>query len=192
MLAPIRACTAPSWNGSSSGAVPGVRVHEHQRELIAAEPNEDVVAPQRTLEPAAEQPEQIITDRVAEGVVDLFEAVEVDEQQGNRAGSGVIACVLVRERIEHFKQRAAIAQVGELVGDRLDVALLRELAQRCQRQPESHACDQKRCAGENQGDQVHVLDGADEQDQQRAEQRRSDHRKAGGTFVSLEVARRRT
>ena len=94
MLALMRTLTASRTNGSSSLAIetPGDRrgvldvgVHDHHAELVAAHADEDVRAAQRARQPRAQLAEQLIAGRVAEGVVDLLEVVEVDEQEAEVA-----------------------------------------------------------------------------------------------------------
>ena len=91
MLAPMRALTASSTNGSASVAVSplrdrrrvvGVGVEQHDRELVAAEPDERVAALAAARGSARpELAQQFVAGRMAERVVDLLEAVEVDEQK---------------------------------------------------------------------------------------------------------------
>ena len=71
-------------------------------------------------EARAELLQQQVADVVAEGVVDLLEAVEVDEQQAGRAARRDVG-------VEPAGERAAVRQAGELVGQRL-AAGLAELA----------------------------------------------------------------
>ena len=71
------------------GLVAGV---EHDRELVAAEPRERVAGPQRLLQARADLAQHLVAGRVPERVVELLEAVEVDQQQRDVA-------VLVLERL---------------------------------------------------------------------------------------------
>ena len=61
-------------------AVTAVRGEE--RELVTAEAGEQVVAAHAVPEPAGHLDQQLVPRLVAEGVVDLLEAVKVDHQQG--------------------------------------------------------------------------------------------------------------
>ncbi len=62
-----------------------VRSVEQQRELVAAEPGQGVARAARLREALGNGLEQLVARVVAEAVVDLLEAVEVDEQDGERA-----------------------------------------------------------------------------------------------------------
>src|SRR3954467_5906819 len=54
---------------------------EDHGELVAAEPRERVLAPEQILEARADLTQHLVTRVMAERVVELLEAVEVDEQQ---------------------------------------------------------------------------------------------------------------
>ena len=96
--------------GAGAGLVAGV---EHDRELVAAEPRERVALPQRLLQARADLAQHLVARRVPERVVELLEAVEVDQQQGDVA-------VLVLDRLgQPVEQMAAVAEAREVVGDRV-------------------------------------------------------------------------
>ena len=64
--------------------VVAARVGQDHRELVAAEPGEQVrglEGVQRAREAADHRLEELVADRVAEGVVDLLEVVEVDQRE---------------------------------------------------------------------------------------------------------------
>src|SRR6185369_8080277 len=73
-------------------------VYEHD-ELVAAEPRDRVGLAQRGRESRRDRTEETVTGFVAERVVHLFEAVEVDEQRGRlqvvtpRAGEHLLDAV---------------------------------------------------------------------------------------------------
>ena len=67
----------------------GLDVGEQQQELVAADPGHHVLAARHRLQALADLLEHEVADRVAVGVVDRLEAVEVDEQQRQAAGVGV-------------------------------------------------------------------------------------------------------
>jgi hypothetical protein len=65
------------------GAQPGL----DDREFVAAEAGEGVARPQQLLEPARHELDELVAGRVAVGVVDILEAVEVEEHhRETRAG----------------------------------------------------------------------------------------------------------
>ena len=64
-------------------------VGEHDGELVAAEPGDGVAVAQLVLQPLGEGAQQPVARLVAEGVVDLLEVVEVEEQERDGvAGAG--------------------------------------------------------------------------------------------------------
>ena len=65
-----------------AGLVAGV---EHDRELVAAEPRERVARPQRLLQARADLAQHLVAGVMPERVVELLEAVEVDQQQRDLA-----------------------------------------------------------------------------------------------------------
>ena len=58
----------------------GAALDEHD-ELVAAEPADRVALAQDAGEPGGDAAQQLVAGGVAEGVVDVLEAVEVDEQR---------------------------------------------------------------------------------------------------------------
>ena len=58
-------------------------VGDHNRELVAAEPEDLLVRADRAQEDAGERREHLVARRVAEGVVDLLEVVDVEEHEGD-------------------------------------------------------------------------------------------------------------
>ncbi len=83
---PRRAGTAARARGQPPGdrrGVVGVGIEQHDAELVPAEPEHLVRRAQRALSGGAELGQQLVADRVAEGVVDLLEVVEVDEQESD-------------------------------------------------------------------------------------------------------------
>ena len=104
---------------------------------------------------------------MAEGVVDLLEAVEVDEHEREAASRRVRIRVLGDDRVEQLEQRAAVPEAGQLVGDRLASALLGQRAQADQRQRRARAGDDERGHGQTERHAADVVERADEQDQER-------------------------
>src|SRR3954462_188719 len=68
--------------GGAPGAGPRGQVGDADDELVAPEPGDRVDLAQRHVEPLGDHAEERVAGLVAERVVDLPEAVEVDEQHG--------------------------------------------------------------------------------------------------------------
>ena len=85
---------------------------EQHRELVAAESGGGVADPHRLLDAAGDLDEHLVADRVAEGVVDRLEVVEVEEQ--HRGGA-----VPNQGGLDPLAQERAIGQAGEDVVERL-------------------------------------------------------------------------
>jgi hypothetical protein len=62
----------------------GGRPWDQHGELVPAEPGHGVDLPQRSLEPRPDLAQQLVAVVVPEGVVDVLEAVQVQQQQGRR------------------------------------------------------------------------------------------------------------
>jgi hypothetical protein len=96
---PTLAVTATSWAaegerlaqrlGDAVGHVRADRrlvdVVAQHHELVAAEPPDGVARTHRAAQPPCHLAEQLVADGVAEGVVDVLEAVEVEEQHRGAA-----------------------------------------------------------------------------------------------------------
>ena len=92
-------------------------------ELVAAEARDGVARARDLLEARGDLQQQLIADVVAEVVVDLLEAVEVDEQQRERLARERAA----RERVvEAVAEEGAVGEPGEAVVERLARQLLLE------------------------------------------------------------------
>jgi hypothetical protein len=72
-----------------------VEVLDDDHELVAAEPREEVGVAQRAAERRADGLQELVADPVAERVVHVLEAVEVDEQHADAAA----AALRVRDRL---------------------------------------------------------------------------------------------
>ena len=94
---------------------------------------------------------------MAEGVVDLLEVVEVDEEEGQRCASASRVGAVREEGVEHVEEVAAVAESGELVGLGLAVTLLGEDAQVPRREREADADDHERRRREPEGDPGHAV-----------------------------------
>ena len=107
-----------------------VGTRQEQRELVPAEPSERVAPPDRAGEPGGDLPEQLVARGVTEGVVDLFEVIEVHEQEGegcvltHRGRDGDLEAVEEQRTIRELRQRVA---EGLLAQRTLRLALLGDL-----------------------------------------------------------------
>ena len=84
----------------------------HQRELVAAEPGQGVAGPDRARDPAGHRAQQLVADRMAERVVDLLEAVEVEEED---RGQATFAAGMGQGLAEPVEQQGAVRQPGQRV-----------------------------------------------------------------------------
>ena len=117
-------------------------------------------------EPLAQLLEELVAGRVTEGVVDLLEVVEVDEQEG-KVAIRRHASPIGEERVEDPEQVATVAETGQVVGHRLAVALLAQLLQAPDRQHEPDA-DHEQCRRRQPDrDPADRAQRADEQDDER-------------------------
>ena len=162
----------PQARGAGRGLVAGL---EDDRELVAAQPRQRVVLAQQLLQPRADLAQHLVAGVVAERVVELLEAVEVDQQQ--RELVAVRAARLDR-RVQRVDQVAAVAEAGEVVGHRL---LLR-VAQALDHGPAGapHA-DEHGGDGERDGDRLDVgeLPDAEQRERDRGVgQQRGEHDRA--------------
>src|SRR5690606_14561991 len=69
----------PGGDLARGGLVPDGR--QQHRELVAAEPRDEVAGADAVGEAVRDELEEPVPDRVPEGVVDLLEAVQVEEEQ---------------------------------------------------------------------------------------------------------------
>src|SRR5262249_40163837 len=96
-------------------------VLEQQRELVSAEPGDRVARAHDLLEPARDDPQELVAGVVAEAVVDLLEAVEVDEENGDL----VLGARRPRKFVvEAVAEESAVGEAGEGVVERLVRQLL--------------------------------------------------------------------
>src|SRR5690606_13575894 len=77
-----------------------------------AESRRGVAGPDGVLEAAARLDEQLVARLVADGVVDLLEAVEVDEEDG---GAGVARAAAAERLADPGGEQGPVGQVGERV-----------------------------------------------------------------------------
>jgi hypothetical protein len=74
---------------------------EHRDELVATKPADEVVAANAFLHAPRGLDQRLVADGVPEGVVDRFEAVEVDEQHADAAA----AALRGRQHVVEMAQR---------------------------------------------------------------------------------------
>ena len=92
------------------GRLVGVGADQHDAELVAAEPEHHVVAPRGPRQSRSDLPQQLVAGGVAEGVVDLLEVVEVDEEEGHLLGAGDRVGPVREEGVEHLEEVATVAE----------------------------------------------------------------------------------
>ena len=85
-------------------------------ELVAAEAADRVGLAQDVADPGRDDAQQLVADRMAEGVVDALEAVEVDEHRG-RLGAGVAR--VGEHLLGAIHDQRAVGEAGERVVQRL-------------------------------------------------------------------------
>ena len=86
-------------------------VHQHGK-FVAAEPGDEGLRPQLQPQRCRHPDQQLITGGMAEGIVDLFEAVEVDEEQ--RAAAAFHGTVLDHVAKLPLEQRT-VGKAGQRV-----------------------------------------------------------------------------
>ena len=101
--------------GGDRLGLPGAR--QQHRELVAAEPRQGVLRPQRRGEPARRALQQQVAEVVAEGVVDVLEAVEVEQQQPD--GALAAGEPPPSSALQPVVEQRAVGQAGEGVVARL-------------------------------------------------------------------------
>ena len=69
--------------GGRCGILGSVQVLQHHQELIATEPRQGILVAQALAHALGDGTQQFITDRMAETVVDVLEAVQIDEQHAH-------------------------------------------------------------------------------------------------------------
>ena len=103
---------------------------KHRLELVAAEPADLAMVAHRQLQPVRDLPEQGIADRMAERVVDVLEAVEIDQEQ---CAALLPAGRVAKRFVERLAHHRPIRQAGQRVEARkprdflLGAALLGEV-----------------------------------------------------------------
>src|SRR5438874_7245371 len=106
--------------GDTSGADPGDQVGRlvagqvggDDDELIATEAGERVGEANGAPEIVGDMPEQFVADLMAVGVVDEFEAVEIDHEEG---GAGVVELGVLNRGGKAILKKTLVGQAGEMV-----------------------------------------------------------------------------
>ena len=93
---------------------------QHRLELVAAEPADLALARRSRGEPLGDLLEQRVADRMAERVVDVLEAVEIDQEQGAAAGR---AALVLQRLVERAPHQHAVGQAGQRIvfGEAVDL-----------------------------------------------------------------------
>ena len=130
-LAETNCSVVPSSNGRASAAGHALgdadrhlglgEVVADDAELVAAEARDRVARAQHLGEPPGQQAQQLVAGAVAERVVDELEAVEVEEQHGDRRPA---ARAVVERQREAVHEQRAVRQAGQRVVQRLAAHLL--------------------------------------------------------------------
>ena len=98
-----------------------VRMAEHDRELVAADARHDVALANAVDEQPRDLDQRFVAGLVAEAVVDLLQAVEVDKQQ---RGFFLVAADAVDQPLERSREAAPVRKSDEAVLVRQHVELL--------------------------------------------------------------------
>ena len=124
-------------------------------ELVAAEPRHEVAVPHESRQPMAELADQVVACRVAERVVDVLEAVEVEVEERH---AGVRAARFDQGPVEAIVEERAVGEArqriveGKVLGLRLArLELLRGAAQTLGEEGDDEAQDNQN-AGERRTD----------------------------------------
>jgi len=102
-----------------AGGAGRVGVGQQDRELVATSTRQQVTGAQLGGEAGADLAQELVAHVVAEGIVDLFEAVQVNDQQGD----GAVLAPPCQGGLQPPVEQAAVAQAGEVVGEGLAVRL---------------------------------------------------------------------
>ena len=117
--------------GNVEGLADVAHVRDEDGELVAAQSGHGVLGAYDGREPLTDQLQQRVTDLVTKGVVDLLEAVQVEEEQRD-AEVGVVRGLDPRPRV--LDQQLAVGQAGERVVVGLTLFLQRHCCGRVDRE----------------------------------------------------------
>jgi len=121
----------------------GVCPAKQHPELVAARPGELPTALEGLLQPRPDEPEQLVPNGVTEAVINLLEAVQVDQQEGVRLDVRFDA----PDALERLQEVTTVRQPGQLVGTGLQPGL-GELTHLTETQCHAGQCPQDRRAGQ--------------------------------------------
>ena len=99
-----------SARATTSAACAGLRLHEH--ELVATQPGQGVGGADRGADPLGDGAQQPVAGGMAQRVVDVLEAVEVEQQHRDHAALAAGAGQLLAEPVV---QQGAVGQAGEQI-----------------------------------------------------------------------------
>jgi len=105
--------------GDPPGVLGAGQVVEEDRELVAAEAGDGVVRAQLVGQAGADRRQQQVAGLVPVRVVDLLEAVEVEEQDGERARARAQAAGAAQGMGDAVGEQRAVRQPGQRVVQRL-------------------------------------------------------------------------
>ncbi len=112
------------------------------RELVATEACEQIIMAQQRAQARPDLPQNLIARVVTERVIELFEPIQIDQQQRQPHAT---ALRLGDLRVQAVQEMPAVAKAGQRVGDRLVLALAQPLPNSCRgaRHPyQDRACRQ--------------------------------------------------
>ena len=98
------------------GGLAGRLRREQQDKLVAAQPGEHIDVPQDSTDARTDLLQQVVAVTVAECVVDVLEAVEVEQDHRDRA---LRLAGLCKRTVEQRGEERAVGQPGQLVVSRL-------------------------------------------------------------------------
>ncbi len=101
--------------------LPGAEILEQHGELVAAEARDGVAAAGRLDEPLRALVQHAVADRMAEGIVDVLEVVEVDEHDGYRPP---VALADRHRVLDAVAEQRAVPEQGQRVVQRHSLQLL--------------------------------------------------------------------
>lgn len=84
--------------GDGDGVITAL-VGQQDAEFVAALAHDGVVLANHAFDGARNRDQQLIAGGVPELVVEWFEAVEIEDEDGERPAGAVVACQLVREAL---------------------------------------------------------------------------------------------
>jgi hypothetical protein len=141
----------------------GIRVHHHNAELVAPDSGHNVTGRERSGEALTELSEDLIAGGMAEGVVDLLEMLEIDEQE-RQAPLWPRGRLVGKEAVENAEQIPSVPEPGQMIGHGEVLALLRQHPHGANRRGYACADEHQRSCGQSDRYAVHPVERAHEQD----------------------------